>query len=695
MAPERDFESAFGQLASVELGQKVPTLMPFLVGFQLVRKTNNDAHAMGVFTFVVGKQTYYVPVNWMSGQVKGMNSVLIVKQNLFVPLTEAWVNKVTSKRPAVTGGGTDVDPGQAGAGRPNLDFFRRFAVKTASVDGGPFTGLVKTAHGEEDLGWAKLVDSVSYDLDLVDQLEASPVLAKRAADLLASNEKLAAAMFSYYEADSTVSRLCDAAGYAKEKQASVSAMKRMPPIVAYLSDVSGTQTISEKDREALMRGEPLLINGGKSAIVDPKRVELSGPLEGGNVGQVLLEDGGLKPMIVMKSQINLEGATQNVPLVIDLESGAATAANPDTLFMVTGRPRAWADLYKALPEKLGTVDKDDVFVLVTEDGVSTMPLRLCAKCTDSAGDFWIVASHSVFTADGIRDWDRGRSEDITDPDTRDSYWGIRLKFNESGENFCRVGTTMFVRDDRTKALVIGAAGSGSCRIPSVPVGGHKAVDWFFGSANVKKASVSASEAHTPSCYRRLCEQYELPLATAKEAMDRAKAEGSYEFLVKYAISFPSMDRTYDSLFGVASQRPVQEEQLYEERSPQQNIQSPILDDRLFNNQAVQKALEAHSAGTKEVFDVSLLNSIMNQNDIGDEVQKAVPAMLKGNDQVGRILQRLYWRYSEFADKYGADALNELEDLLTSSFRNTGDMILFLQKSTLEPDDVADEAVVQL
>ena len=65
--PDQEFEKAFSALAHTELEQKAPVLFPYLVGFQLVNKTDDEKNAVAVFGFKIGEQWYYCPVFWMNG----------------------------------------------------------------------------------------------------------------------------------------------------------------------------------------------------------------------------------------------------------------------------------------------------------------------------------------------------------------------------------------------------------------------------------------------------------------------------------------------------------------------------------------------------------------------------------------------------------------------------------------------------
>ena len=62
--------------------------------------------------------------------------------------------------------------------------------------------------------------------------------------------------------------------------------------------------------------------------------------------------------------------------------------------------------------------------------------------------------------------------------------------------------------------------------------------------------------------------------------------------------------------------------------------------------------------------------------------------MKGMDRLGRILFTLYWHGEEFAERYGAEEMPELEDALRNAFESVGTILLELKKKTIDanPDE---------
>ena len=88
-AGDQEFEQAFFQLAYDKLQGKLSNLVPFLVGFQLVKKSDNDTKAVGVFGFKSNNgQILFVPAFFINGKIKELEILYSRNNNQFYPLNE-------------------------------------------------------------------------------------------------------------------------------------------------------------------------------------------------------------------------------------------------------------------------------------------------------------------------------------------------------------------------------------------------------------------------------------------------------------------------------------------------------------------------------------------------------------------------------------------------------------------------------
>lgn len=94
--------------------------------------------------------------------------------------------------------------------------------------------------------------------------------------------------------------------------------------------------------------------------------------------------------------------------------------------------------------------------------------------------------------------------------------------------------------------------------------------------------------------------------------------------------------------------------------------------------------QAMQTGQKEVFDTSMISSMLKAVRDDTMIDRYLPDLIKGMDRLGRILFMFYWHGDKFADRYGKMDMPELEDSLRNSFEQSGDTILFLKQKTIEP-----------
>jgi len=59
---ETNFETALASLAYNYIKDKCPRIINFLVGFQLIKKNEDNTKAIGIFGAKAGESWYYIPI---------------------------------------------------------------------------------------------------------------------------------------------------------------------------------------------------------------------------------------------------------------------------------------------------------------------------------------------------------------------------------------------------------------------------------------------------------------------------------------------------------------------------------------------------------------------------------------------------------------------------------------------------------
>ena len=100
-APEtqaKQLEQDFSSLAFTFIRDRAPSLLPYLVGFEIVDHEPDGSKAVGVFGFNVDGKYYYTPVFFMNNQIKGIDLLYAVDEQIFYPLRETWIQYILDKQ---------------------------------------------------------------------------------------------------------------------------------------------------------------------------------------------------------------------------------------------------------------------------------------------------------------------------------------------------------------------------------------------------------------------------------------------------------------------------------------------------------------------------------------------------------------------------------------------------------------------
>jgi hypothetical protein len=385
---DADFERAFGSLAYAELEQKAPGLFPYLVGFQLVKKTDDETHAIGVFGFKVGDQWYYCPVFWLNGKIKGYDLLYIVSQDLFVPMQESWINYITNRQPYVMGDSVEGKPGQEDFTSPDLTPYTRSPITKQSSYTQAIDDMYLSPMDERYVKVAKSIELTS--------LHGRPELARTLLSTMNSNTKFAEAVYKFYSRGDIFS-MCTAAKQAslrKEAADNFISGNGVKVKVQYGSDLEGKgsmENLSTEQREQMMRGDAIVEDNREPkdtselyAKPDFERT-LTVPNQSG-LWDVLVKGPEFKQALVICDPKTIGKARV---------SGKSTVAIPgDDSWVnvnssgVCARARIDPDKWDGMFNGFGTVQNmkvDDIGLLVNKQFEGTIPFRVCRIIRGSDG----------------------------------------------------------------------------------------------------------------------------------------------------------------------------------------------------------------------------------------------------------------------------------------------------------------------
>ena len=100
--------------------------------------------------------------------------------------------------------------------------------------------------------------------------------------------------------------------------------------------------------------------------------------------------------------------------------------------------------------------------------------------------------------------------------------------------------------------------------------------------------------------------------------------------------------------------------------------------------AIQSAMTMAQGGQREIFDASMMGSLLKEMRDDTMVDRHLPDLMRAMDRLGRILFSFYWHGEEFQDRLGKQDMPEMEDGLRNTFESLGDTIMGLKQKTVEP-----------
>lgn len=162
---EVQFAQDFSNLAFQFIQDRAPALMQYIIGFEVVDRSDNGTRAVGIFGFKIDGDYYYVPAFFLNSQVKGIDSILSKRTNSFVPLTEEWINFIINRKAKELGNeapAADTTEGdQSTFENPNFLFLQR---PTVGPLGGPRYSTKYASAPDVPWKFSEAWDAMRFDI---------------------------------------------------------------------------------------------------------------------------------------------------------------------------------------------------------------------------------------------------------------------------------------------------------------------------------------------------------------------------------------------------------------------------------------------------------------------------------------------------------------------------------------------------
>jgi len=414
--PDAEFEKTFADLAHARLRDRAPGLLDHMVGFQLLDKSDDDTHAVGVWGFQVGPEWMYAPVFFLNGQLKGDELLYIKSQDAFVPLKENWINYLLNRRPHVLGEVEPLKQTELGVSQPDFDSLAR----------PPYTGS-KSASAVDVRGLVdRLTARVSPDFrGFLSTIMSSPGGEKRAelsskwhlpnflkragrraaVTLIMTMRKDASfsdAILKFYKMDDIIKAAELAMGTALVKKAADGDKKiegTAPRVQVMFADRANvldldSSMLTDAEKEKLQADRYLVKDRrGDSEIGTVYAREIGKTLQNPNSSgycRVVTAKGTFQPHLVILSPVggrDQYGEDASDAVVINHEIGNRMRMMPAKNIYIGSEPHdaaAWNKIFDGLPEASTMREKDKV-VFVNKSCSGTAPFFITRKVTSEDG----------------------------------------------------------------------------------------------------------------------------------------------------------------------------------------------------------------------------------------------------------------------------------------------------------------------
>lgn len=713
------FEQAFFQLAYDKLQEKLYNLLPFLVGFEIVRKSEDGSKAIGVFAFQSNNsQILLVPAFFVNGSVKGLDMIYSKNNEQFYPLNEDYAEMFMKDDVSGIGSPAEQDRQQIMRDAPPSDF-RNLVVP-------PQTGKYAIASVVE---YVKEADDKTKQVFM---------------NWIEKDAEFCESLMRFYDLD----KIAEAVTPLGKKYESKSDVK-----VIYPNDVAGAKTLSPENKKDLLSQGFVIVDNrpeskkSKFGAIE-SAVKFTNPVDSGFY-PYLTETGGIRYgfVLVRPAQLQQNFATDDA-IVIDLDSskkGQAYVVEANQLYVKDQiKVEDYSSVHKMMESPSeGLPSFTDSYILINERFKATQPFRILSNMKDPSGIRRIQVEpetkydyndHKGGPTDrpgSIHNLPRGnfyehpkKEKNITLVMTKRvgdklEYKGnmvyvpagfklLKVNIQEPYDYGCCPATNSplskkekeknLEREQEILRFKQGKPGNLSALTATLtsksifPMTLRSNGSEFFATVNGAKKKYE----NTIAAKVGMVLDFGLGVKEGSELIDNLIPDVVKKTHIKLAYtgdggSTPAFldEPTYTNEFG----QPTQFGFSYENVGPQDDhytgdptrmglstmpeVQGMNVQDSV--NQATQLA----QAGQKEIFDTHTIATLAKYVSPSDKVNEYMPKMIASLDALGRLLFLVHWETDKFSEMYGRSDMPELVELLTNVFKNLGDLVIFLKRKSPE------------
>lgn len=720
MSQKSQIEKTLADMAISRVQERVPSLMNYYFGFEMINSNDDGSRAAGILGFRIGKELIYVPVLFLNGQLKGDEIMYLKNSDVFTSLSKQWVEFLTTQGQGGLGEAAPLPPHlhDQGSNAFRLLYAPPQAQKNGADKMSQFINMSKVAaNGESKTGllhkfisgMSKKAYSQFINFICKEQPELLSIIS-RVHDPETLKVKLAS---DPTEApNSTLGGNPDSD--RKEEKIEFVTIEKIEKDPAKYDDATKEKVVRESVAIVDRRAEE-----ETSALVPATSVRerFSNPTKSGFY-EMLNRFGSIsKVMIIVAPEKIGAGFRSKGVCIIDPETGAYCHRDrADEVFVRSElNHENWLDVFKkGLEVEDAVVGKK--YVMINERLDGTIPFRIQNRISgDDATD--LIASiswgfdgekkikpaepHVLMPQPGDKLNDCSCSDDVR----------IRPVEIENGALRSFHGTVFVPENWRLVEINFKSSSSSykeeEANRAKITPGNPGSLYAALSQNGLKELKVTKTAFHyfisvddktSPEMNKdwtlyTLVGRMGLKEADARKLIDDAKSMPDL-YLFKSAAAQLESEMAFPSVEDMAgavpySNVPEQTGVQIQEAIPENLIQWPNVVDPQYgtyegvNKNNLELLSRAADTGRADVFDPAMIGLLLRSSRVQTKVEDMIPDLVDGLDKKCRLLLLFYWHNNDFISNYGSDEMAEFEDVLLNCIKNEGMLVLFLKQRSSE------------
>lgn len=652
---------------------------PYLLGFEIIhRPDESNTRMVGMYAFRVSGELFYVPVIFINGDIKGVESIYSEKEKLFYPLNAGWCEYIISKHEDDEGKATDEkDAKKKNIGINPDDVLNYNTRKMASIFA-EMCDVASTATKQDksDSLYKAAADRGPSVIEaLVDMSEESDSFADAMATLT-DFSRIESSVRNYTEnlekkasnkavVKMRVGRFCKSAAVNNLKHG-YSFDDNRP--IEKVAAVTARSDIALRKAESGNLFEDVICTDKKirTCLVLKRKLHISDSIYSDGYYEIsspAIEQGKEDCPVVLLS-IEDKEYLKNVksPAVIDdvipEYKKERLRSVPDTGYT------AIAILPNGDYVPLGTIksvstNENVITIKFNDNDYSseksvTLNTYLETSKTSSFGDILVFGNDVKFFSGKAPKQDKySSSYDFP----RSAYYPVDLndrylhEYLTEDESF----KAIFDKSASLFNIVCGDTETGWCKRAY-------AAGQLVGAMHV--SPYAAEEILNDAVQNGVFSGY-----VEKKAAQIRMNEPAFES--------PFYSQYFDAMVDPDTDIEVEGESDFDDSEPPETVQDTMKQKAIRNGTPQEIFDISIQIGSQQMFDAGALSGLAKTYDANYYMDQFTPDLLQALDKLARLIFLFYWKPEDMKESFGSDDMSQLESMLISTYKSYGDLVLEL------------------